>query len=921
MPKWLQAVLGGAEIAGGALLDIYAGGAAGFGNKLIAMGIGTEISALGTLFSKGPVSNKTTTLIQPTAPWEILYGRCCVGGTLIYDYEWGDDNKYRDMVICLADHSCKDVYGLMFDRQRIQIDTTAVPPGVAASSFPAINGGTSFTPVQQTVNIVSISRVNNVVTVTLAADIPLLVVGDRIMIQNVTGDKTLNGTFPVYQILNQVYNPPSPGSVTFTYLCGGQQVSYSNQGECKTMWPDYGRKVYMEVMTGKQSLGQTFAGIIHGTPDDGDTGNLIAPGTGTNPWTSYCSCVGKTVVFLRIHYNQTYFSGGLPQISFLVHGKDDIVDPRTSPPTIGYSENAALCIADFMCDQTWGYKCVPGNDPPSQPGKTLNLTSLINSANICDEAVPVTTPSGSTELRYTINGRFQLSMKRGEILQNMLTACGGRITFDNGSFKIWPAQWPGSNYMGGSTTWRLGAPVIVPPNDGLTRTYTLNWEDQHGGGDQSFGNGTLQLAFDGAAGATMQYLGVNSFTLYTDSYGVLGSGGIVTAGSRGAVVPGTGPGTSGPNAIPAGLIPAPGQELKVAIFSPDGTFYSGPGSYNSDHAAHAYLAGVSDLSLYSFGPSVPIWGPVKWHPTTMRRDLYNGVKGTYIQPANNWQASDFPPYCQNALHGYTTLPSSQYGGDVNLAFDQGDRRWLDIQLPFTISCAAAQRLAKIELLRRRNSGGNGVGTGTLTFNMAGYQIIALDIIPVTFPFFGWNGKLLEVSAHRFLMEPQENGAIALGTQVDVQETASGTYDWNSTEELSPAGYQQSATPSANVAPNGPTNVTAVPGPSVSLNEAGGVGQSTIVVTWTSPADGYVSNGGHFEVQYQLVSTPPSSWIGNSVPSSVNQVTITGLQAGQSYNIQVRAVNAAGVPSPWGNATPYPCVLGGAMAGGWLVNGT
>jgi hypothetical protein len=78
--------------------------------------------------------------------------------------------------------------------------------------------------------------------------------------------------------------------------------------------------------------------------------------------------------------------------------------------------------------------------------------------------------------------------------------------------------------------------------------------------------------------------------------------------------------------------------------------------------------------------------------------------------------SDFPPYAQDTDHGYASGSPLFPFGDANLAADGGDRRWLDIQLPFTISWSMAQRLAKIELMRRRQQ-----GTGTFVYDMALYQ--------------------------------------------------------------------------------------------------------------------------------------------------------------------------------------------------------
>lgn len=139
-------------------------------------------------------------------------------------------------------------------------------------------------------------------------------------------------------------------------------------------------------------------------------------------------------------------------------------------------------------------------------------------------------------------------------------------------------------------------------------------------------------------------------------------------------------------------------------------------------------------------------GPFKWRPTVSIRDLFNGCKGTYVCPSNKWQPSDIPPYAQDTDHGYASGGGSPFAlypfGDANLFADGGDRRWLDIQLPFTISSSMAQRLCKIELMRRRQQ-----GTGTFSYNMALYQATALDVFQMT---------LLEISAFRFKLDKAQN---------------------------------------------------------------------------------------------------------------------------------------------------------------------
>ena len=95
-------------------------------------------------------------------------------------------------------------------------------------------------------------------------------------------------------------------------------------------------------------------------------------------------------------------------------------------------DDAHKAILD-LANKTWGFKAIYGTEIP--------YPQLIAAANLCDEVVAVA--AGGGEPRYTCNGSFPLTMKRGEVLQNLLTACGGRITYTSGQFVIHPAGWPG----------------------------------------------------------------------------------------------------------------------------------------------------------------------------------------------------------------------------------------------------------------------------------------------------------------------------------------------------------------------------------------------------------------------------------------------------------------------------------------------
>ena len=845
MSKWVKIVVGavlivGTILTGGALAPALAG-------FLISAGTGLVLSGIGTLLSKGPMQGISTATRNPIAPWNVLYGRGKLGGTIVYINQWGNNNAWIDLVIVLNCHKSKSVDALQFDGQRIALD----------------GNGCSYSPTQISRGISSIVRASDVVTVHLSSPISNLQTGDSVRVRDVTGDLTLNGRFPI-QIVN---------STTFTYICGGAAASVSSSGTVDTLFPDFGSKVYMEALLGDHSA--TFSGMLSGTPNDGNTGDLIGPSP--NPWTAAHTLLGKTSVFLRLHYDDKFFSNGLPAISFLVSGKNDIADPRTSPITYGYTENPALCIADYLSNATFGFRATYGTEIP--------ITQLNAAANICDETVALA--AGGTEPRYTCNGGFPITMKRGEVLQNLLTSCAGRLTYTGGQFQIQPAHWPGvSLALTGSGAWNGGMQGWTPrvaahDLDGIS-TYdclapaagsysgTAKWP-----GSCNIINwaalvalkwaGGPQPAFVQGAGNASPYVagGFDTWTIdfpaentagnclvvdvaFNTGYPLAGASvtdslgntykpvyGAHTMGSASFVICFVSPNcAAGANTVTITQTGNSGfdfQGIAVAIHEYSGLSASLPGGTPPiNYGSYTDATGVADTATGSSGPAANTQtetvttsapndvlhfiaaslsycpgvtvsggapaavgilsmaaGPFRWRAKVSSRDLYNGIKGTYVSPFNNWQSSDIPPYAQDAIHGYSS--------DVNLAADGGDRRWLDVQLPFTISPATAQRLCKIELLRRRQQ-----GTGTFTLSMAGYQITALDIVAMTVSYLSWTSKTLEVLAHRFTLDRQhgESGEVTLlGTEIDVQETDPSVYEWSPTEELTARGYQQGTLPS------------------------------------------------------------------------------------------------------------------------------
>ena len=268
-------------------------------------------------------------------------------------------------------------------------------------------------------------------------------------------------------------------------------------------------------------------------------------------------------------------------------------------------------------------------------------------------------------------------------------------------------------------------------------------------------------------------------------------------------------------------------------------------------------------------------GAVTLQTADSRRDTANAVKGTYLSEKNNWQPSDYPPV-KNAT--YST--------------EDGERIWRELDLPYTTSSAAAQRLAKIELERARQD-----ITLKLPLTLKGLRVKAGDVVTLTLDRYGWTAKPFEVMNWRFVTDVGgggDQGGPVLGVDIELRETAPGVWDWNSGEEttvdLAPntllpdfRGRQAPRTPvltsSASVAPDGTTT-------------------SQLILTWLPPLDSQsASSAGKIEVQYKLAAA--SDWIGaGSLPGDTTSTAIPGQTPGMAYHARLRSVNGLGVASVW-----------------------
>lgn len=234
-----------------------------------------------------------------------------------------------------------------------------------------------------------------------------------------------------------------------------------------------------------------------------------------------------------------------------------------------------------------------------------------------------------------------------------------------------------------------------------------------------------------------------------------------------------------------------------------------------------------------------------------RRELFNTVRGTFINPGRNWQASEFPAYSETAI-----------------VTADGETITRDVEWPFTTDEIRAQRLAKLTLRRAREA-----LTVRVPVKYAGLRYCVWQTLNVTLADFGWTNKPFRIVSWSF---DAASGIINL----TLREESANSYAWQfgDAQPLPLAPDTDLVDPLAIPAPTGLT-VTA----STVLQADGSVAPA-LLATWTASAFAFLI--GH-EVQWRAVGA--TEWNSGEVPVGTNRFVIAPVIIGTAYEVRVRGV--------------------------------
>lgn len=148
-------------------------------------------------------------------------------------------------------------------------------------------------------------------------------------------------------------------------------------------------------------------------------------------------------------------------------------------------------------------------------------------------------------------------------------------------------------------------------------------------------------------------------------------------------------------------------------------------------------AGAWSGSAFTLGPD-DIVGAVSVQCGTPRQNLYNAVRGNFLDPQQNYAASEFPP-----------IINAPY------AAADGETIYIETNFPCCVDRFEAQRNAIIFSRQGRNQ-----KTITVQYGMTAYGVKIYETGSVTIPEIGWNAQSVRCVGWRF--NPQ--GMIELGLQ-------------------------------------------------------------------------------------------------------------------------------------------------------------
>lgn len=315
------------------------------------------------------------------APRRVIYGRDKVSGPIVYAESTGEKGEFLHLVIALAAHECDAVEEIWFND--VKLPTPSAGGLIMSGEFSRTEdfGHRVGGPVGP----------GGIYTLPEAADQILAVSYDGGTGDAGSGNYLLEG---------------------WTFTPGDSFVGGLTEGDPVTI--NYVVFDDVQPVRIKPHLG--------GAGQVADA-SLVAESGGN--WTSAHVGAGICYLYVRLTYDTEIFGQiGVPNISAVVRGKK-VFDPRTG--TTAWSDNAALCVADWLRDGRYGLGASAAEVPDAE---------VIAAANICDETITLNVSGTATQKRYTTNTSFTTDRAPRDALADLLVGMAGACVWTQGRWLV-----------------------------------------------------------------------------------------------------------------------------------------------------------------------------------------------------------------------------------------------------------------------------------------------------------------------------------------------------------------------------------------------------------------------------------------------------------------------------------------------------
>lgn len=375
-------------------------------------------------------------------PRRIVYGSARVSGQIAYFETSGASNETLNMIMILTGHSVHSFGDIYLDDKPLSNFGAFVEvklyDGTQVSACSEMVAASAANPVTTNKNITGSLTIGSN-KVTAMSDTNGLFVGMVVsdpVITTFTGNSTLNSnrienilsveglTIGLNILINGIY-------AREIISVGGNYIDLNTEiGETVVVSFDTPVSGAIPSNTVITSIGRNFVELDKNATATKTNVSVNFNGTAQR-WTTDHKILGCSYIYLKLTYSESLFPSGIPKVAVVVNGKK-VYDPRTT--TTYFSNNPALCIRDYMLlDEALGGM---GCDTDE-----IDETSIINAANICDEAVIANLAEDVYDLRYTCNGTVTLENTPKQIMESLLQSMLGTAVYTEGVWKIYAATY------------------------------------------------------------------------------------------------------------------------------------------------------------------------------------------------------------------------------------------------------------------------------------------------------------------------------------------------------------------------------------------------------------------------------------------------------------------------------------------------